>query len=174
MNRVDHYNVIYPGSLWSRRLRHIAILFTISLNLAINTLQNKLIEYTSTVSEWTETSIGTASSFDEKLVKRIKEIKETKAGWLLDYFNYEPKESKKLDGLHNQVKGFNQAIDLTVKVLQGMSVFIWLSIVYSIVWLLCDLYYSTRKLPLICVFVLALLINVFIYYYAHSHLQMII
>jgi Sugar phosphate permease len=173
MNKIDRYNVIYPGNLWCKRLRHIAILFTISFNLCINTIQNKLVEYTYLLSEWTETYIGTAVSFDKELVNGIKKIEQTKVGWLFDYFNYKPKENKKLEGLHSQVKGFNQAVDLTVKFLHVISILMWGSIAYSILWLLCDLYFSKRKSPLICVFGLALLVNVFIYYYLQSHLQMI-
>jgi len=147
-----HNGAFYPGSIWSKRIVRLLVIFGIGANLFINDFQAYVL---SEINEQScEISAITQQIDTEKL--RMAEIsKESWTEWSVDWLAYftDAPDSKQINGMiafgdetldrfdaiNARLCEMEEGTAVAMYVLRYTSWFMWVPIAISLLWLLIDL-----------------------------------
>lgn len=170
---------VYPGTIWSKRLRHLLILFTISINIFLNQIQNQLFQTAERAINWSESiaspMIANAGAAGESLIPKIEAIEASKFGWIIQHFDLLSAQSieqsvGKMQSLQKQLRSYGGTLQLAATLLAWMQTLLWGTIAYSCIWISCDLYFGrTRRLLLLAIAV-AVIVNIAAYAWLHAYI----
>jgi len=168
----DRLRYFYPGSIWAKRIARLMVVMAIGVNLFMNNLQDHVLHLIEERSH--EIALIAAQIDVEKLrLDRIEEGSwtERSVDWLA-YFMNSPKSNElnqfidlsteTLEGYEDitkQLIGIDTGTELAMKVLHWTSLFMWIPILLSIVWLLIDVARSPARAFTILGLVLAIPVN---------------
>ncbi|MEM8999749.1 MAG: hypothetical protein AAGB24_05750 [Bacteroidota bacterium] len=184
MRRFDIYR-IYPGTIWLKRLGHIAMVYGIGLNLFLGNIQDRiLIEIETGVAEIeSQSKVLQTQNFPDLDFMRIEKggSFETFYNWIRDKMQSEfdtplisvdrineiadlgdivHQESKNIT---NYITGIKESLTVIVKIINITSFLIWIPIIWSLIWLYCDIIDGRyRRFVKICLLI-AIPINIIIY-----------
>jgi hypothetical protein len=161
--------MFYPGTLWSKRIKHLVVLSTITLNLYVMRIQDRIIELSNELASKAESistpaeyaaiaadySIAPVLSFMESI--GAKDTTYLASGKLEQHITNAYSYS-------DRVGEIQTALNDAGFVLGILNWIWWLPIAFSVFWLVQDLKYGTYSKTIFVACLCSALINYYIFY----------
>lgn len=171
-------SLIYPGSIWVKRLRHLVVMFSIGFNIFLNQLQNQFVQTAETLIAYADSTtapfVAVTADLGERLIPSLEALQNSRLGWVLEKFGL-PEAKTLRKGLQEakiaqeQLHSCGKMLAFFAGLLDLATVCLWLTIGFSVCWLSCDIFIRrrTKEFFLAVVLVVALLIffNISTYMY---------
>jgi len=167
--------LIYPsGHIWAKRLKHITVICLIGFNLLLSDLQNHFLDMAAQTFEWSqdmvENSFDSAAEWGEAFAINLEKIEQSRFSRVA-YTLGIPKSSdvkvtvKNIKTYQEQFSEIGQSLTLICTILQWLSIFLFVSILYSCLWLGADLIWGKAKFFTCICLIIAIFINGFTFLY---------
>lgn len=173
--------LIYPnGHIWAKRLKHITVICLIGFNLLLSDLQNHFLGMAAQTFEWSQdmvdNSFDSAAEWGEAFainLKRIEQSRFSRVAYTLGIPKSSDVKAKIKDIKTYQVyfSEIGQSLTLICTILQCFSIFLFVSILYSCLWLGADLIWGKAKIFTCICLIIAIFINGFTFLYLEGQLH---
>ncbi|WP_394747100.1 hypothetical protein [Spongiimicrobium salis] len=176
---------IYPGTIWLKRLGHLAMVYGIGLNLFLGNVQDRmLLEIEKGVTEIeTKSKVLQVQDFPNLDILKIEKgspfekgynaFRDVSQSWvnsdlpsvnrinnIANLGNVVHEESENITNYISEIK---ESLTVIVKVLKVASYFIWIPIIWSLIWLYCDFMEGSHRRFLKFFIMLAIPLNIIAY-----------
>ncbi|MCB0632630.1 MAG: hypothetical protein R2824_24115 [Saprospiraceae bacterium] len=169
----------YPGGIWFKRMGNILILFTITTNLFLNSLQNHLFEAAERFVTWadntTSSAIATADQLGQELIPKLEKIEKSGWGQMIEHLQL-PTAQDLRNGLSTikdyqaRFRQYGVILSMASKILKWTSILMWIPILYAGLWLVCDYIWGNARWFIAVLVSLAGVFNLLVHSYLNDYL----
>jgi len=174
---MSRISLIYPGSLWFKRIMHFCIIYSIGFNFFLGHIQNRIIteidHYTVRLKQKNDVINANTSNNIERIQKKsfwghflngMSYIFGTPSSQTIniaiDGSNYAHKTS---EIIKEELHAVKQLLHHILTIIRITSYFIWLPIIWSCTWLYFDYKKSTVKRTISILLLTAIPFNIIVY-----------
>jgi|GEM_PF-5524819 len=148
------WGYIYPGTIWTKRLKHFIVLSCISLSLWVNELQDRLLQDTQDIIEQTSDYLPVMTNvchYVEKTLPLYERIERSSLAIHMQDIDLPNSASlrdkiTKVRSLEKSVIEMNSLFSHTSLILEVLTWIMLLQILYSLTWVFQDMKYGEQKM----------------------------